>query len=325
MSRTFGPTIVTGATGFAGGHLIDRLRGRHRLVGWHRPGHQVSAADDIRWQPVDLLDAEATAAAVASDAPSRIYHLAGAPQVDSSWQTVVPHLQANVIGTHHLLDAVRRAGRPCRILVVTSAQVYRTESDRPISEDAPYGPSNPYGFSKLAQDDLARRAAAEDKLDVVIARPFNHAGPRQNAAFAVSSFARQIAAAEADRGPDEVRVGNLDVCRDIVDVRDVVAAYEQVMDGAPAGRAFNVASGRAERIGDLLNQLTTLSRTPIRIVVDPARFRPIDAPAIIGDASRLRRELGWAPAIPIAQTLKDTLDWWRTHLDDERGGTQPPR
>jgi GDP-4-dehydro-6-deoxy-D-mannose reductase len=312
---SLGPTLVTGATGFAGGHLLDRLRGRTRLLAWHRPGRPPSGPpEDVVWQPVDVLDRDAVAKAIAAWTPARIYHLAGAPHVDSSWRTVVPHLQANVLGTHHLLDAVRRAGRPCRVLVVTSAQVYRPRVDRPIAEDEPFGPSNPYAFSKLAQDELARRAVTDDRMDVVIARPFNHTGPRQSTAFAVSSFAQQIAAAETGAGPAEVHVGNLDIRRDIVDVRDVVAAYERVMEGAPSGRAFNVASGRGERIGDLLDHLTAHARTPVRVVVDSARFRPSDVPTLVGDASRLRTELSWAPAIPIATTLDDTLSWWRACL-----------
>lgn len=317
-----GPTLVTGATGFAGGHLLDRLRGRARLLAWHRPGTRPPAAsEDIGWRPVNLLDRQAVAKAIADEMPARIYHLAGAPQVDSSWRTVVPHLQANVLGTHHVLDAVRRAGRPCRVLVVTSAQVYRPRADQPIAEDAPFGPANPYGFSKLAQDELARRAVSDDRMDVVIARPFNHAGPRQSPAFVVSGFAQQIAAAEAGEGPAEVHVGNLDIRRDIVDVRDVVTAYERVMEGAPSGRAFNVASGRAERIGDLLDHLTALARTPLHVIIDPARFRPSDVPTILGDASRLRSELSWSPILPITTTLDDTLAWWRARLQEGRRTT----
>jgi GDP-4-dehydro-6-deoxy-D-mannose reductase len=307
-----GPTLVTGGAGFAGSHLIDRLRGRGRLVAWYRPGGRIpEPSDDIDWRPVDLLDAGAVARGITIVAPSRIYHLAGAPQVDSSWHTVVPHLQANVLGTHHLLDAVRRAGRRCRTLVVTSAQIYRVQTERPMPEDTPIGPTSPYGISKLAQDDLARRAVLDDRLDVVVARPFNHAGPRQNPAFAIASFAKQIVAAENGTGPAEVRVGNLDVCRDLLDVRDVVGAYERVMEAAPSGRVFNVASGQAVRVGDLLDHLISLARCHVHVVPDESRMRPVDARVFVGDAMRLRTELGWEPLIPINQTLEDTLEWWR--------------
>jgi GDP-4-dehydro-6-deoxy-D-mannose reductase len=314
-----GLTLVTGASGFAGSHLVDRLRGRTPLVAWHRPSSGVKTSTaDLAWESVDLLDRDAVNRAIRRRQPARIFHLAGAAQVHSSWQTVVPHLQGNVLGTHHLLEAVRSAGHTCRILVVTSAQVYRARADRPISEDEPFGPSNPYGVSKLAQDELARRAAADDGLDVVLARPFNHAGPRQTDAFAMSSFARQIAAAEAAGRSAEVHVGNLDVRRDIVDVRDVVAAYDRVMERAPTGRAYNVASGRAERVGDLLDQMIALARTDVRIVRDANRFRPSDVPVITGDASRLRTELEWSPHVPITQTIADTLEWWRDRVRTTR-------
>jgi GDP-4-dehydro-6-deoxy-D-mannose reductase len=308
-------TLVTGATGFAGSHLLDRLSGRSKLAAWQRPGGRARPATvDVEWKPVDLLDREAVTRAIAKTKPSRIYHLAGAPQIDTSWTSVVPHLEANVLGTHYLLDAVRRAGRPCRVLVVTSAQVYQAGGHEPLTEDSPLLPANPYGLSKLAEDELALRAHADDGLDVVVARPFNHAGPRQSPAFAISSFARQIALAEAGRVAPEIEVGNLDARRDISDVRDVVEAYEHLMETATAGRPYNVASGRAHRVGDLLDQLIKVARTPVRVLVDEARMRPNDVPVLVGDATRARTEVAWRPHIPIEQTLVDTLDWWRAEL-----------
>jgi GDP-4-dehydro-6-deoxy-D-mannose reductase len=308
-------TLVTGATGFAGSHLLDRLSGRTALTAWHRPGGRPRPATvEVEWRSVDLLDRATVTRAIAKNAPARIYHLAGAPQVDTSWKSVVPHLEANVLGTHHLLEAVRKAGRPCRVLVVTSAQVYQSGGHEPLTEDSPLLPSSPYGLSKLAQDELALRVQAEDGLDIVVARPFNHAGPRQSHAFVISSFARQIALAEAGRGAAEIQVGNLDARRDVTDVRDVVEAYEHMMEAATTGRPYNIASGRAHRVGDLLDQLLRIAKIPVRVAIDKDRMRPHDVPVVLGDATRARTELAWNPNIAIEQTLADTLDWWRAEL-----------
>ncbi len=313
-----GTTLVTGAAGFAGRHLLRRLDGRS-VIGWHSPENPPPAGfRGVTWRSVDLLDASAVEAAVALDEPQEIYHLAGAAQVDTSWNNVVPHLRINALGTHHLLEAVRRAGEPCRVLVVTSAQVYQS-SDDPIDELAPLVPGTPYGLSKLAQDQLAMRAALDDGLDVVVARPFNHTGPGQEAAFAVPSFARQIARIEAGLAPPTVSVGNLDTRRDITDVRDVVAAYEVLMMRAPSGRPYNICSARAWRIGDLLEELVHLSRVPVTVAQDASRERPHDVPVMQGDATRIRSELGWLPQLSVEATLRDTLDWWRRRVSRNPG------
>ena len=312
-SRSQGPTIVTGATGFAGRHLLDRLAadGDRSVVAWHRPGGHPPDRDRlVTWCSVDLTDATAVMRAVAGAAPARIYHLAGAPNVATSWHRPVAHLRANALGTHHLLRAVQRAAPRCRVLVISSAQVYQP-SDDPIREDAPLVPVNPYGISKLAEDQLALRAAADDGLDVVVARPFNHAGPGQAPTFAVSNFARQIARIEAGHEAPRRGTGNLDARRDLTDVRDVVDAYCRIMAGAPRGRAYNVCSGRAWRIGDLLSELLQLSHAEVVVETDRTQLRPHDVAIVQGDATRIRSELGWTPAIPVEQTLADTLGWWR--------------
>jgi GDP-4-dehydro-6-deoxy-D-mannose reductase len=308
---TVGTTLVTGATGFAGGHLLDSLTDHAPVVAWYRPeGHPPDPNRHLDWRAVDLLDPAAVADSIEDTMPAVIYHLAGAPQVDTSWASVVPHLRTNMLGTHHLLEAVKQLGRPCRVLVVSSAQIYQV-SDEPLDESAPLIPPSPYGLSKLAQDQLALRACQDEGLDVVIARPFNHAGPRQRAAFAVSSFARQIARIEAELAPPVLAVGNLDTRRDLTDVRDVVDAYRVMMATAAAGRPYNICSGRAWKIGDLLEELLHFSRVRIAVTVDEQRLRPSDVPVVQGDASRIRAELGWEPRIPVEQTLSDTLEWWR--------------
>lgn len=306
-----GPTIVTGANGFVGQHLTRDLRARGvSPVLWQRHStHQ--PADDIRI--VDVLDRDGVRRAIAEDRPARIFHLAGAPHVGDSWRNSLPTLQVNVLGTHHLLEAVRLEHPECRVLVVTSGMIYKPGPDA-LDEDAPLVPSNPYGLSKLAQDQLARLTVVEDDLNVVVARPFNHIGPGQDPSFAVASFCRQIALIEQGAMPPELRVGNLDARRDLTDVRDVVAAYIRIMDEAPAGSAWNVCSGTAYRIGDLLEMLLGLATVAITTSLDPERMRPSDIPVLLGSHARLTAALGWTPTIPIEVTLANTLAWWRTEV-----------
>jgi GDP-4-dehydro-6-deoxy-D-mannose reductase len=157
-------------------------------------------------------------------------------------------------------------------------------------------------------------AAAVTGYPVFLARPFNHAGPRQSPEYVTSSFARQIAEIEAGVNPAVLSVGNLDARRDITDVRDTVRAYRMLAERGRAGRPYNICSGRAHRIGDLLEALLGLSRTRIRIAVDPARLRPSDNPVVLGDPSRIRTEVGWEAEMPIERTLQDLLDYWRLRI-----------
>ena len=307
-------TVVTGATGFAGRHLLARLAGATRLIGWRRPGGTVpDPGHAVEWREVDILDAASIRAALAADRPSQIYHLAGAPHVGASFANAVTPLRVNVMGTHQLLDAARTAGHACRLLIVSSSQVYHP-SDEPLNEEARLLPMSPYGLSKLAVDELARRTADEDTLDAVIARPFNHAGPGQSAAYVVSSFAWQIARIEAGLAKPEILVGNMDTRRDLTDVRDVVDAYARLMARGRSGVPYNICSGRAWRVGDLLDELLHIAKVKVQPQVDPARLRPQDSAVFQGDATRIRTELGWTPVIPIERTLHDTLDWWRKEI-----------
>lgn len=305
--------LVTGAGGFAGSHLIDLLGSRGATVtGWvHRALQPAATSAPVIWHAVDLLDREAVARALERDRPSVIYHCAGVAQSSSAFDRIGVTFEVNVRGTANLLAGVERHTPGARLVVTSSALVYRHAAE-PLHEGSPIGPAGPYAVSKLAQDTLAARAAARG-LDVVVARPFNHIGPRQTADFVASSVARQVALIERGDMPPELRVGNLSARRDFSDVRDVVGAYVEMAEHAARGDCLNVCSGRAVAIHDLVHGLVARSRVPIEVVVDPARFHPVDVPVLVGSADRLRALTGWTARIPLDRTLDDLLDWWRTH------------
>ena len=310
-----GGVLVTGATGFAGSHLADRLiAAGEPVVGWGSPRATGSPGDpDWRWTGIDLLDGAAVAAAIRELQPRLLFHLAGLPQVGQAWAHADQALRVNALGTHRLLEAVEAHAPDCRVVVAGSALVYRPSAG-PLREDDPLGPTDPYGLSKLAQEMLAGRAA----VPVIRTRPFNHAGPRQSEAFVTSSFARQIAEIEAGRREPVLMVGNLDARRDIMDVRDTARAYEALAAAGRAGSVYNICSGVAHRVGDLLERLLGLARAAITVRQDPARLRPSDTPLVVGDHGRLTRETGWRPEIPIERTLEDLLAWWRARVASGR-------
>lgn len=311
-------TLVTGATGFAGSHLLDLLTGSgadssSNIVGWYRPGGTAPAhGSPVKWEAVDLLDRSSVVAAIARLRPALVYHCAGAAHVGQAWEHTEATFAINVRGTHHLLDGLCQAGADTRVVIPSSALVYRPASEA-LTEDHPLIPASPYGVSKLAQELLARHNPASG-VQITIARAFNHFGPRQDPGFSTSGFARQIASIEAGLQPPELAVGNLDARRDLTDVRDTVRAYCAVAERGESGRAYNVCSGHAVAIRGVLDILVARARVPVRVQVDPARFRPNDVPLLLGDASRLRNELGWVPKIPLEQTLDDILQYWRREM-----------
>jgi GDP-4-dehydro-6-deoxy-D-mannose reductase len=293
--------LVTGAAGFAGGHLVEHLRhSQNHVVAWTR-------------RTVDLLDRDRVRSAIRELRPAQIYHCAGMTHVAKSWRDTAQPLEGNVLATEHLFDALRREGIRCRVLVPGSATVYAASSE-PISEDGPIAPTSPYAISKLAQEQLALRAIQEDGLDLVLTRSFNHTGPRQTPEFVAPSMARQIALIERGQLEPVIKVGNLDAQRDVTDVRDVVRAYVALMQSGRTGAVYNVASGVARSIRSILDALVSRSKLPVKIEVDQARMRPNDVPVVVGNHSRLTEATGWHPHVSFDQMLDDLLSYWRTQL-----------
>jgi GDP-4-dehydro-6-deoxy-D-mannose reductase len=291
------PAFVTGGAGFAGRHLLALL-----------PGAVAPSRDEL-----ELLDAAAVRAAVRDAAPSVVFHLAALASVGRSWEAPAETLTENVALTANVLEAVRHEAPEAAVVVVSSGEVYGPPERLPVEEGAPLRPQNPYAVSKAACDLLAGQYADAFGLRVVRMRPLNHAGPGQSDDYVVGTLTRQVAEAEA-AGRDEalLRTGNPDSARDFTDVRDVVRAYVAAA-GQPPG-VFNVASGRAASVRELIELVRAAARVPVRHEVDPGRVRAHDVPEVRGSFERLREATGWEPEIPLERTVADALEEWRRRL-----------
>lgn len=324
--------LVTGVSGFVGGHLVERVRAESpgaELYGLVKP-HGVARGDEpagVASLEADLDDSAAVSAAVLAARPDRVVHLAGQSSVQNSWINPGETLRTNVLGIVHLAGALIEHGLAARLLVVGSADEYGLvdAAQQPIREDRPLRPRSPYAVSKAAQGLLALEYAGRAGLWVVCTRTFPHTGPRRGEAFAESSFARQIAEIEAGRREPVLHVGNLDAVRDFTDVRDVVGAYWSLLEHGVSGQVYNVCSGCGITIRELLERLVRFAQVSVEVRVDPERLRPADIPALVGDAGKLREATGWRPRLPLDQTLRDLLEYWRARVRASVSGAAPAR
>jgi len=329
--------LVTGALGFAGLHLVDRLLrdgmpvcglGRHgpddplpeKAGPFVREGSDETLDGGRRYigpsgswvyAPCALEEPRAAGKHLERLRPAVVYHLAAQSSAAVSFTDPLDTFRSNVVGTLNLLEAVRALPveeRP-RVLVVGSAEEYGAVAaqDGPIAEDRPCRPISPYGASKAAQTVLCRQYHRTFDLPVVIARPFSHTGPGQPPHFALASFAAQIAAAETRGEAGELIVGDLSPTRDYVDVRDVVRAYHLLAAQGDPGVIYNVAAGRSLTLADALAILLRDARVDLSVRPDPSRFRPADIPYLVGDATRLRERTGWQPEHSLESTLAALL------------------
>lgn len=290
--------LVTGARGFVGPYLV---------------AHLAACGDDVieTDHELDVTDGEGVRKAFLAAKPDAVYHLAAASHVGTSWSAPVDVLRVNAEGTLNVLLAAIEAS-VSRVLLVGSAEQYGrvAPEDLPIAETVPMRPVSPYGASKAAAEMLASHAFHGRGLDVRCVRAFNHLGPGQSDALVASSIARQIAEAER-AGGGVVRTGDRSPRRDFTDVRDVVRAYRLLVERGAGGETYNVCSGRDTGIQDIADMLAAASTVPVTFELDPDRLRPVDVPVVRGDNTKLRTATGWAPEIPLEQTLADILDWWR--------------
>lgn len=308
--------LVTGANGFVGPHLARALAGNG--VETHGIGLGVAPAGArlADWRSVDLLDTDALRSVIEGLRPDAIVHLAGQSSAGGSFADPDGTFRANVTGTANLLDAVRAGSPAARVLVVGSGEAYgpQPEGSR-VAEEVPFAPVSPYAASKAEADRIAAAAAqGEHGLDIVRVRAFSHTGPGQSPVFVIPGWAQQIAVIEAGRAEPVLRVGNLEVTRDLSDVRDVVAAYVALLERGTRGAAYNVCRGEGVKLSNVVRRMVALARVPVRVEPDPALLRPADVPWLVGDPSRIARDIGWRASVPLERTLADVLEEWRGRL-----------
>ncbi len=299
--------LITGATGFAGGHLTSCAAALGHEVHGLEPG-------------VDVRDGAALAGALREVAPDAVAHLAGVSSVGGSFADPLETWDVNLRGTLALLEALRAGAPEVRALIVSSGEIYGrvAQDDLPVGPETPLRPLSPYGASKAAADLAAAQYRAAYGLPALRVRAFNHIGPGQDARFVVPNVARQIAQAEHEgRERVEVRVGNLDTRRDFTDVRDMVRAYLLILERGDPDAVYLACSGGSRPVRDLVEGLAPLARIPVTFTSEEDLRRPGEQPDLYGSPARLRDDTGWTPEIPIETTLADTLDWWRERVVDE--------
>ena len=310
--------LITGIAGFAGSHLAELLlEDGVEVCGLVFPGEPTRNIDPIKshlkLSTCDIRDAEAVGKAIEQAKPDEIYHLAAITFIPESIDDPRLTFETNLYGTMNVLEAVKKAAGVARVLYVGSADEYGLvgSEELPIGEQTPLRPLNPYSVSKASAGMLAFQYAVSGALHVVRVRPFNHTGPRQSPRFVCSDFARQVVEIEKGVSGPEVSVGSLRPLRDFTDVRDVVRAYRDVLEKGESGEVYNICSGRAVSVGDILDMLLSVSGQEIEVVERSDRLRETDVDEIRGDFSKIEEAVGWKPSIPLDSTLENMIEYWR--------------
>lgn len=314
--------LITGITGFVGSHLADYLLERDEVEVFGMDRWR-SRAENIEHLGVrvkiiegDIKDATSIRKIIEEVRPDRIFHLAAHSVVSSSWDTPAEIITTNIIGNLNILETVRQLGLSTRIQIACSAEEYGFvhPNEVPITEENPLRPLSPYAVSKVGQDLLSYQYFMNYGSDVIRTRAFNHTGPRGAETFVASNFAKQIVMVEKGWVKPVLYVGNLEARRDFTDVRDMVRAYWLALERGQSGEAYNICSGKAYTIKEVLDMLLGMAKVHIEVRHDPKRMRPSDVPILLGDNSKFCRQTGWKPEIPFETTLRDLLEYWREKI-----------
>ena len=312
--------LITGITGFAGSHLAEYILAHHPdvrvcgIVRWRsRMDNICGITDKIELHEADLKDIVSLRKCLAEIKPDRIFHLAAQSFVPTSWKLPAETFAINAIGQINLFEALLSLKMNPRIQVAGSSEEYGQvfPDEVPMKETNPLRPLSPYAVSKVAQDLLAWQYFQSYGMKTVRTRGFNHTGPRRGDVFVTSNFAKQIAEIEKGKREPVISVGNLEAKRDFTDVRDIVRAYWLSLEKGEPGDVYNIGTGKAYSMQEVLDMLLALSKTKVKVKVDPARLRPSDVPILLSDSSKFVSLTGWKPEIPLKKTFKDLLNYWR--------------
>jgi GDP-4-dehydro-6-deoxy-D-mannose reductase len=315
--------LITGITGFAGSHLAEYLLKQKNcqvfgIYRWRSRMENIEGVKDkITLLECDLRDAASTYEAIKKTKPDMIFHLAAQSYVPMSWTAPSETLTTNIMSELNIFEAVRSLGlKDCRIHIAGSSEEYGMVSpaETPIKETNPLRPLSPYGVSKVAQDLLGYQYFKSYGLKIIRTRAFNHTGPRRGDVFVTSNFSKQIVEIEKGKRKPVIYVGNLEAVRDFSDVRDVVRGYYLALKDGKPGEVYNICSGKGYKIKEMLNVLISLADCDIKTIQDPKRLRPSDVELLLGDATKIRKAVGWKCEIPFKKTMKDLLDYWRERV-----------
>ncbi|MBI5449537.1 GDP-mannose 4,6-dehydratase [Candidatus Gottesmanbacteria bacterium] len=314
--------LITGIAGFAGSHLAELLleKGGYEIYGLCRPrsktDHIEAIKNKLHLEDADLLDSHSLYTTVARIKPDYIFHLAAQSFVPTSWVSPSVTLEVNIIGSANLFEAVRQVGIDPVIQIACSSEEYGLvhPDEIPIKETNPLRPQSPYAVSKVAMDYLGYQYFCSYNMRIIRTRGFNHTGPRRGETFVTSNFAKQVALIERGKQEAVIKVGNLDAERDWTDVRDMVRGYLLAVEKCDPGEEYNVCSGRAVKIRDMLDMLLSYSKVKVDIREDASRMRPSDVPILIGENKKFVDKTGWKPEIPFEKTMEDLLNYWRERV-----------
>lgn len=313
--------LITGVAGFAGSHLAQHLVDNGwDVTGVDRQGvplnNLAGIMEKFTLEECDILRSTEVRNILKRGKPDVVFHLAAVSFVPSAEDAPQAAFETNVRGSLNVFEECRKQVPGARVILISSAEIYGkvTPEDVPLKEDREPCPANIYALTKLCSENIARYYGRASSTTAVVLRPFNHIGPRQNPNFVTSSFAKQIAEIEAGKKPPVIEVGNLEAARDFTDVRDTVRGYRLAAEKCESGKPYNICSGKAYVIRDILEKLLEISGAEIDVRQDPSLLRKSEVPILRGDHTRFSNATGWTPRFDINTTLRDILDYWREQV-----------